>query len=168
MLVLAGMLVGCDGNDASQASSGGPADKLPAGLFLSAAPEGVRDVNAVKSAAKDGDRVIVRGIIGGRKDPIAANRAILTMIDTSLATCDKTPGDTCPTPWDVCCESQETITAGSVTVQIVGPDGRPLRVGLDSAPGVAPLREIIVVGEARRHGDGANLLINASGIYLKS
>ena len=50
---------------------------------------------------------IVEGFIGGRKNPFAENRAIFILGDNTLETCDEKSDDSCPTPWDVCCEDRK-------------------------------------------------------------
>jgi hypothetical protein len=161
--VVAGFL-GCDRAEAPGANS--TSDKLPPSLLLAAAPADAREVAAVIAGAKDGDTVVVRGIIGGRKEPIASNRAILTLLDRSLKTCDKIPGDSCPTPWDACCETSETIAAASATIQVVGQNGQPLKTTLSGVGGIAPSKDAIVVGKARRSADQKNLVIDATGIHV--
>src|SRR5690348_5140480 len=76
------------------------ADVLPASLIATTQPSGTpQDVVAAKKSAKDGQPVVVRGRIGAQKEPLAAGRAIMTIADVSMPTCDKTPMDKCPTPW---------------------------------------------------------------------
>src|SRR5215218_2845875 len=125
------------------------ADALPAGLVSSSPPGGAVDVIALRKTAKDGDTVVVKGRVGGQKEPLASNRAIMTVADLSLPTCDKTPMDTCPTPWDSCCEPTTEIAAKSISIQVVGADRRPLKSGLGGATGIAPLKQVIVSGTVR-------------------
>src|SRR5438477_8437580 len=66
-------------------------DTLPANLFATKEPPGAIDIPTAKKSAKDGDAIVVNGRIGGQKEPLAANRAILTLADLSLPTCDKSP-----------------------------------------------------------------------------
>src|SRR5436190_21268373 len=110
-------------------------DALPANLFATTQPTGAVDIPTAKKLARDGQPIVIKGRIGGQKDPLAANRAIFTLADLSLQTCDKSPMDKCPTPWDSCCEPKEKIAANSASVQVVGPDGRPLKTTLAGAQG---------------------------------
>jgi hypothetical protein len=170
LLLLTSLIVagGCDRQAAGpQANGTEAADVIPQDLMLASAPAEASELKAIKGSARVGDEVVVRGVIGGRRDPLASNRAILTLVDVEIETCDKLPGDSCPTPWDACCVDQETITAGSATVQVVGSDGRPLKIGLQGHNGIQPLREIVVVGKVRGTDD-KNLVIDAKGIYVKS
>lgn len=167
--VLAVVLVGCDRGPETRSAENASSDAIPATLVLDSAPADAKDVKLAKLGLKPGDEVVVHGVIGGRVDPIAENRAIMTVIDPSLQTCDKMGGgdDHCKTPWDACCEDQETITAGAATVQVVNDKGQPLKVGLNGHKGIAPGKDVTVAGKVRS-ADGGNLVIDATGIYVKS
>ena len=74
--------------------------------------------------------------------------------------------DHCKTPWDACCEPQETIAAGAATVQVVNDKGQPLKVGLNGHKGIAPGKDVTIAGKVRS-ADANNLVIDATGIYVK-
>ena len=162
-------IIGCDRGATAESKTEGPSDAVPTALVLASAPANSRDVKAAKHGLKPGDEVVLHGVIGGRVDPIAQNRAIMTVIDPSLQTCDKmtTGNDHCKTPWDACCEDQETITAAAATVQVVNDKGQPLKVGLNGHKGIAPGKDVTVVGKVRS-ADEKNLVVDATGIYVKS
>ena len=153
--------------DVDAAAQATPAAALPADLVLSSPPEGATDVAGLRANAAEGERVVVRGVVGGRADPVADNRALFTLLDPSMQTCDKMEGDGCATPWDACCEPADAIAANSATVQVVGDDGRPLRSGLGGVGGLAPLKEVVVVGTYRPSPDGKALAIDATGLYVQ-
>src|SRR4051812_16384793 len=73
-------------------------DALPVNLFAATQPAGAVDIATARKSAKDGQPIVIKGRIGGQKEPLAANRAILTLADLSLPTCDKSPMDKCTTP----------------------------------------------------------------------
>ena len=172
------LLAGCDRDNGGNVSTppngadnaartGG--DVLPAGLVLASAPEGAQDVAEVKRDAAAGKEVVVKGVVAGAKEPIAENRAVFTLADASLDTCDKTPGDSCETPWDACCAEPGTIAAKSVSVQVVGADGKPLKTGLKGAAGLAPLQRVVVKGKVRSvegEGDKRIVTLDAGGIHV--
>jgi hypothetical protein len=137
LTVLAAVIVGCD-RGGSAAPAAPSSEALPRNLFVAAAPANAQDVAAAKSSAKSGDSITVRGRVGGSPAPLAANRAMLTLTDLSLPTCDKTPMDQCKTPWDSCCEPKDEITARSLTVQVIDAAGKPLKQPLNGAGGLAP------------------------------
>lgn len=169
VFVATAAVVGCDKDQPTPAptpqAQAPAASALPASLIATAAPQGAKGVNEVKASAKDGDEVIVRGIIGGRPDPIAENRAVFTIIDPSVPVCGE--GDACTTPWDACCEPADAIAAGSVTVQVVDASGKPLKAGLSGIGGLAPLKRVIVAGQYRPTPDGKAVAINATKLYVE-
>ncbi len=163
-------LLGCDRAETA-ATAPSPAAKaqageLPAGLILSSMPAGAQTVKQVRTGAKDGQEVVVRGMIAGRVDPIAENRAILTLLDPSMKTCDTMAGDTCKTPWDACCETAEDIAANSVTAQVVDEAGTVLKRGLGGVAGVKPLKEVVVKGKLKVSPDGKAAVVDATGLYI--
>jgi hypothetical protein len=143
------------------------AGAFPPSLFLEKAPDGAVELAAAKKSAKPGDAVVVRGRIAGSADPLAANRAILTLLDAAVQTCDKMPGDSCATPWDACCEPKENLRANSATVQVVDSEGKPIKSGLRGLNGIEPMKELVVVGKVKEGSDTNALVIDATGIYVK-
>lgn len=139
---------------------------LPATLRLAAAPVDAKGVAEARSSATAGSRVTIRGVVGGRREPIAEGRALLTLLDLSVKTCDKTPGDACATPWDACCEPKELLVKNSLTVQVVDPEGRPLRASLTQVPGVKPLATLVVTGTVAS-ASADSIAINADGIFVE-
>jgi hypothetical protein len=85
-------------------------------------------------------------------------------MDLAIPSCADNPDDSCPVPWDYCCETPETITANAATVQIVDADGQPIS-GDPTAHGLAPLDEIMVVGTVGPRPNESVLTIRATGIY---
>jgi hypothetical protein len=170
-IVLTIAVVGCEQkNNATAAPKPDSAvtEGIPASVIATTQPTAAaRDVAAARKSAKDGEAVVVRGRVGGQKDPLADNRAIMTIADLSLPTCDKTPMDTCPTPWDSCCEPAEELRASSASVQVVGADGKPLKAGLKGAGGLAPGKEVVVAGTAKIPPGSDALVIVANQIYVK-
>ena len=167
-LALSAALAGCgESESATETDTASTSASLPAGLMLDASPGDARGVAAVRKSASDGNQVIVAGVVGGRADPIADGRAIFTLLDDAIPTCDEmSMDDGCTTPWDACCEPQETITAHVASVQVVDDDGRPLELGLAGAGGIAPGDRVTVVGTFEPSPDGAAATINATGIHV--
>jgi len=163
-LIVGSMLVvaGCGTESAAPPAASSVA--LPADLFATAAPAGAVDIVEAKKAAKDGESIVIKGHIGGSKDPLAANRAIMLVADSSLPTCDKIPGDTCKTPWDSCCEPGDVIAAKTIAVHVDGADGQPLKAGLAGANGIEPKKQVVVAGTIRSVA-GA-LVVDAKQIYV--
>jgi hypothetical protein len=171
-LVVAGLLLsaGCDsraGQTGTKTPGAGPQGTLPEGIALTEAPADAVDVVQAKSTAQAGDKVVVRGLIGGRRDPFVAERAIFQLVDTSLPTCKEKHGDGCPTPWDYCCEPKDQITAKSATVQLADAGGKPLAMGLNGKGGLEPMARIVVRGVVAEKPNDAVMIINADGIYVE-
>lgn len=141
----------------------GAADSRPAWL-LAAEPSAAAPVADAKAAAAEGDEVVVRGRIGGRRDPMSADSAAFVIIDPALPSCADNPDDGCPFPWDYCCETPETIAANNATVQVVDADGRPIETDLRSF-GFEPLDEVVVVGVVAPRPEQRVLTIRATGLY---
>ena len=157
--------LGCS-KDETPVQTGGGTDALPANLIAPAEPSGALDVAAAKKAAKDGEPIVIKGTVAGAKEPIAANRAIMTLLDSSIQTCDQMPGDTCATPWDACCEPADKLAANTASVQVVGADGKPLRTGLQGVTAVAPLKKVTVAGTAKITPGANVLVVEAKEIYV--
>ena len=171
-IAFAGLFSGCDepqsqtpaSHQATAAASSQAA--VPSGFVLDKAPDGAKDLAALKtSAVKDGEQIVVRGVVGGSEHPFVNNRAVVRVIDTSVTTCDKQPGDSCETPWDACCDA-DNAKKKATTVQVVDAAGSPLRGTLEGVGGLKPLSEVVVRGTARLEG-GTNLVIDAAAIHVK-
>ena len=175
LLTAAAISTGCDDKSTAtngtspqagqESGSAASAQPLPANLQLTAAPADAKDVAGVKASVKDGDRVVLQGVVAGRVDPIAENRAILTLLDLAIPTCDKNPADGCKTPWDACCEPADVRAKNSVTVQVVDAAGKPIKASLTAVEGVKPLAKVVVSGTAEVSPDGV-VLVNADGLYV--
>jgi hypothetical protein len=140
---------------------------LPENLFLTAAPKDAKDIKAAKVGLKAGDKIVIIGRIGGSEDPFVAGRAIFTLVDKSMKTCDEdSPMPGCKTPWDYCCDPREVITANSAVIQVVGPEGQPLKTSLNGIKGLKPQATVTVVGTVKQ-AEGQNVVINATGFYVK-
>lgn len=170
-----GVLAGCAGKSKTEdggktavqaPGSSAPAAeaKLPDGLFVDKAPDGAVDVAKAVSAAKEGETVVVRGRVGGVREPFTADRSVFNMGDMSLTPCNERPGDTCKYPWDFCCEERAKKLA---TVQLTGADGMVLKKGLEGDHGILPLSTVVVEGKVAPGADGSSLIINATHIFVE-
>ncbi|GMU20805.1 MAG: hypothetical protein AMXMBFR13_09010 [Phycisphaerae bacterium] len=164
------LATGCERSDQTQSNSPGthePAAALPPGLILAESPPQAKNVVEAKKEAQIGEEVVVRGRIGGRGEPFVENRAIFQLVDSSLPTCADNPGDGCKTPWDYCCEPKDQITAKSMTVQIVGADGKPLRTNLKGQGGLVPMAKVVIRGKVEQKPDENTMTVRADGIYVE-
>jgi hypothetical protein len=148
-------------NTAGQGQSGAAS---PAWLLTSAPPAEPVDVAAAKGVVNEGDRVVIRGRIGGRGEPMTEGSPVMVIMDVSIPSCADNPEDTCRTPWDYCCEPAEVKTANSATIQVVDAQGQPVADSLRAA-GLEPLDEIIAVGVVGPRPDPSVLVVRATEIY---
>ncbi|MEW6200239.1 MAG: hypothetical protein AB1601_16435 [Planctomycetota bacterium] len=167
MLTIAVAFSGCERAAAPTAQGAAPAaGALPVDLWLATEPAEAVSVRAVKLDAAAGREVAVRGRIGGRKDPFVTGSAVFLLVDKALPTCNEKYEDGCPTPWDYCCEAREDVLASSATVQVVGGDGRPLKVGLQGQHGLVPGAEVVVKGQVAAAEKDGTLVLTARGVYV--
>lgn len=146
-------------------TSGGANATRPAWL-LASAPAEPQDIIGAKATAKAGDEIVLTGRIGGRVTPITDGSPVFTIVDLSMLYCgqEETSMENCPTPWDYCCDTKETIAAKSATVQIVNADGTPITES-PAAHGLTPLDEVIVVGTVQPRPNTTILTVQAEGVY---
>jgi hypothetical protein len=163
--------VGCNDESSTTSQSPGPqqqaaapADAIPAGLILAQAPEKAADVLALKGA-KAGDEVVFHGKVGGRVAPFVDGRAVFQVVDASIQSCADMPDEHCPTPWDYCCEAD--VSKKSASIQVVGPDGKPLRASLKGVGGMKELSDVTIKGTVAKAGEAGPVIVNATGIYVK-
>ncbi|UCG33811.1 MAG: hypothetical protein JSU68_04080 [Phycisphaerales bacterium] len=162
---------GCRGEsdrDAPEAVSESKASDvaLPPGLFLERAPQDARELEEVKDNAAVGDRVVLRGRIGGRVEPFVDGRAMFMLADGRMPTCNERHGDGCRTPWDYCCEPKADLLARTATIQLADASGRPLKRTVKGVEGLVPTAEIVVTGKVSQRDDGDVMVVDASGIYV--
>ncbi len=147
-----------------------PKAPLPTGFFVEKLPENAKDVSEARKAGggstlKVGDEVVLRGRIGGSKEPFVTGRAVLTLMGRGIKACNENPDDKCSKPWDYCCETKEDILANSVTVQVVDAKGQILRTDMKGRRGLKELTEVIVVGKVAS-ADGKALVVNAIAVHM--
>jgi len=133
---------------------------------LGTAPKGeAMAIKDVKANAKPGDEVTLTGRIMGNVKPFVEGRAAFILADPSIITaCSDNPGDGCKTPWDACCDTPEDKKKAIATIQIVNPDGRVLKQGLEGTGGLAKLATVTVSGKVADGSEGDVLIVNATAI----
>src|SRR5262245_59172951 len=128
-------------------------------------PKGAASVATTREKAKDKDEVVVVGRVGGRKSPWVKGAAAFSIVDTSLKACNERPGDTCPTPWDFCCEADLAKESLFVTV-VDDKTGQTLKQDARELLKLHELETVVVQGKARRDKNG-NVSIAASKIFIR-
>jgi hypothetical protein len=175
LLALAGALAltACDQGSTDTSSASSPANRgvaqqappspeLAKVVLTSGAPQQTVAVAAAKKDTKDGDAVAV---VGRVKD-FVDGQAVFTVMDPKIQACSDHPGDKCPTPWDYCCETKDTISQNSATVKIVGDAGADaLKGNLQGVNSLDHLTTVVAEGKAQRDAAG-NLTVLANKVYV--
>jgi hypothetical protein len=165
LFVGAALLGGCRSQTPAPAEA---TARLPEGLFLPAAPEGALGVREAKAQAAVGKDVVIRGRVGGRREPFTKSSAVFLLADQALPVCGEVnPNDGCKTPWDYCCEPADVIAANTATIQVVGADSRPLAISVRGVHDLEPMAEVVVVGKVAQRSDDGVLVVNATGLYVR-
>jgi hypothetical protein len=131
--------------------------------MLEKAPKKAEDVSATRKDAKDQQAVVVVGRVGGRTNPWVKGAAAFSIVDRSLKACSERPGDTCPTPWDFCCEAD--LAKSTVLVMVQDADGKLVKKDARELLGLKELDTVYVEGKAKRDKTG-NVTILASKFYV--
>jgi hypothetical protein len=144
-----------------------PRASLPEGFFAAKPADDAKDVSETrkKGGLKAGDTVVLKGRVGGAKDPFVPGRAVFTLMGRGLNSCAENPGDSCKTPWDYCCETKADIAANSVVVQVVDDKGQVLRTDFKGRRGIKELTELVVTGKVSV-ADGKTVVVNVTSMAV--
>jgi hypothetical protein len=142
-------------------------DEAAAGgkYILKEEPKDAMGVIDAREKAKDKGDVVVVGRIGGRKNPWVKGAAAFSIVDNSLKACSERPGDTCPTPWDFCCEADLPKQTLFVTI-LDEKTGQTLKQDARESLKLRELQTVVVQGKARRDKNG-NVTIAASKVFIR-
>jgi hypothetical protein len=133
-------------------------------FLLATEPAGAVDVLALRADVKDQDEVVVIGRIGGRRDPWIKGTAAFPIVDRSAKACNEIEGDTCPTPWDYCCETN--LADKTVLVMFTDETGNPVKEDARKLLNVKELETVVVKGKAKRDQEG-NVTVLASHLHVR-
>lgn len=147
-----------------------PAKEASAALsaVLATPPTGEpQSIHLVRSSAKPGDVITLRGRIMGNAKPFVEGRAAFILGDPKILTaCNDKPGDSCETPWDACCDSPEDKKRATATIQIVDADGRVLKEAIEGVGGLKNLATVTVTGKVADGSSADLILVNAIAIRV--
>lgn len=143
------------------------ADGLEA-VALQQMPDEALSITEIRKDITPGKKITMKGKVMGRKDPFVEGRAILILGDPAIITsCDLREGDTCTTPWDVCCDDADDIKNSVATIQVLDANGKLLKQGLKGFQGIKELSHLVITGTIAEGSNKDNLLINATGIFVQ-
>ena len=108
----------------------------------------------------------MEGFIGGRKKPFTRGKAVFILGDDALKTCDENPGDSCPTPWDVCCEDRKKIANSTLSVQILDENGSLLSGTLKGVAGIEAGKRVKVQGTVSESSTSESLALEVSALEI--
>ena len=166
ILALGLALAACGGDADGKGPSTETESLLPADLVVTALEGEPQTITQVKASAKVGAEVLVKGYIGGSAEPFQAELAAFTIADTDIVTpCNERPADSCPIPWDFCCDPPDKRAAAMASVQVVDAKGLPVAQGLEGHGGLAKGGRIIVKGTVTM-AEAGNLVIDAAAIRV--
>lgn len=164
---LALALTSCSNEEKKTTSTENATQQPLTGLVLETIPDKAIEIASLRTTAKPGDNVTFTGDVMGSHAVFMDGRAVMVMGDPKKITpCNLRPDDECPTPWDVCCDDPDAITASIVTVQVVDDSGKPIKSSLKGLNGLKELSTVTVTGEVSQTSSDTNMLVNASGIYV--
>ena len=103
--------------------------------------------------------MVVVGRVGGRKSPWVKNAAAFSIVDRSMKACNERPGDTCPTPWDFCCEAD--LPKSTLLVLVQDADGKLIKKDARELLGLKELDTVFIQGKAKRDKTGNVTLVAA-------
>ena len=137
---------------------------LPEHFYLAQEPAGAVDITGAHASAKDGDSIVVRGVVGGAAEPFVEGLSAFTIVDLALEnTCVTNTKDHCETPWDYCCADPASLIKSSATIEVVE-DGALLETTARQFHGLDHLKTVVVQGTAKRDAQG-NLTVLATGLH---
>lgn len=165
LLFAASILAGCGEMTPTSSPTAPAAGPSAEGkhLVLAEAPASAQNVIEAREHAHADEDIVVVGRIGGDQNPWVEGMAAFSIVDRSLKACSEIPGDTCPTPWDYCCEAG--LPKSRTLVKFVGPDGKVIDTDARQLLGVSELQTVYVKGRAQRDADG-NLTVLANNVYI--
>ena len=136
-------------------------------ILLKEKPADAIKISELRTNHKAGEKVTFSGQVIGSSDVFIDGLAVMIMGDpTKMKTCNLIPGDSCQTPWDVCCDDPDLVKANIVSVQILDPSGAPIKAGLKGLSGIKEMSDLTITGVIEESSNKENMIVNATGIYV--
>ena len=164
-LTLATLLVGCSPQEESTVDHAAPT--VPAVFITQAITATPTAIPAARTQFSAGEEVTVTGLVMGVPHPFVAERGAFVLGDeATLVPCDAKGDDHCSMPWDACCDPTAVRQAGTVTIQVLGNDGKLLRQGVKGIQGLKELSRVTVTGIVAPNSSAASFILNATAIHI--
>jgi hypothetical protein len=160
------VIVGC-GSRKGENKSGMDAtavSAIGAKYLVEQEPVDPKDVNDVVDSAADKEQVTVLGRIGGDQSPFVEDVAAFMIVDRKLKACNENENDSCPTPWDFCCEAD--LSKNLMTVKFVDDKGQVVPIDAKELFQLKELQMVVVSGELQKSKDGSVALV-AEKMYVR-
>jgi len=139
---------------------------LPAGFISQQSLGKAISVLEARKRNEAGQLLVIQGFIGGMVEPFTQTRALFVLGDESIKTCDKIPGDHCPTPWDACCEDRKKLIDGSITVRLLDDQGQILPGTLKNVMGIEAGKIIKLECIVDSQSIPSSMVVNAKRVEL--
>lgn len=167
LLAAASLFAACGESEKSSANVAPAAPPSPeiAAVLSETAPAGAVSVVEARKSAQAGAKITVEGIVAGTMSPFAEGFASVVLGDAAMQTCDKIPGDECPTPWDACCADPDVLKGQRLTLQVSDAGGRPVAQSLKGISGLAEMDHVVAEGTVAASSTAENLVINVSRLH---
>jgi hypothetical protein len=137
-------------------------------IMLKSEPADALSIAEIRKSVEPGQTITLAGKVIGNRAPFVEGRAMVVLGDPAkLTSCDLRPEDACTTPWDVCCDDPGDIKNFTATIQVIDADGKLIKQGLKGINGIKELSQLIITGTIADGSNADNLLVNATGIYVK-
>lgn len=156
---------GDSGDSSNENAPLSPPDPAIEAVLSPTAPDGAISVVEARKTAKPGEEITVEGIVAGTMSPFAESFASVVLGDLAMETCDKIPGDECPTPWDACCADPDALKGMRLTLQVPDSEGRPVAQSLKGISGLAEMDRVVAKGIVDANSTPENLVINVSRFH---
>ncbi|MEE2939400.1 MAG: hypothetical protein VX460_03345 [Planctomycetota bacterium] len=159
---LLALVTSCGGETKSAAPVASAGPHPLDGYYLDAAPAGAIEVAALRGL-EDGATVTVRGDV--QEFAPVSGKAVLSLYDHALLSCDEIEGDQCPTPWDFCCIPPEDIAKACALVEF-REGGKLMSAELGGFHGITHLSDVVITGTLSLDDKG-NAKIIADGLHVE-
>lgn len=166
ILMVFGLMPACREKDESSSETMAGTSPFDA-FYTEEAPSGARQISETIADPVPGREIVLSGEVMGRTEPFVPGRGMVTLGDpTRITPCNRIEGDTCPTPWDNCCDDPEVLKKSVATIQFLDEGGRVMKSGLKGYRGIKELSFLTVKGTIAEGSNPNNLLINAEAFHV--